>query len=113
MKATTDDSNRTACQGTEPSDRLAGGAQSHFSARRRAGCLSPAAQAQLLRGAIGHAAVLSDTPEKWAATVALLKQHGVDPAGYDDFEKGRALAIAASGVEPLRECACEGDVNVR
>ena len=60
--------------------------------------LPPAVQAQLLRSAIGHAAVLSDTPEKWAATIALLKQHGVDPAGYDDFDEGRPLAIAASGV---------------
>ena len=63
--------------------------------------LHPAAQEQLLRSAIGHAAVLSDTPEKWAATIDLLKQHGVDPVGYEDFEKGRPLAIAASGVAPF------------
>ncbi len=69
-------------------------------ARNSAG-LPPAAHSQLLRSAIGHAALLSDTPEKWAATVDLLKQHGVDPAGYEDFEKGRPLAIAASGVAPL------------
>jgi hypothetical protein len=53
---------------------------------------------QLLRSTIGHAAVLSDTPEKWAATIDLLKQHGVDPGGYEDFEKGRSAAIAASGI---------------
>jgi hypothetical protein len=44
---------------------------------------------------------LSDTPEKWAATIALLKQHGVDPSGFDDFDEGRPLAIAASGVAPV------------
>jgi hypothetical protein len=64
--------------------------------------LPPAAQSQLLRSAIGHAAVLSDTPEKWAATIGMLKQHGVDPAGFEDFEKGRPAAIAASGVAPVR-----------
>ncbi len=69
-------------------------------ARAPAG-LHPAAQSQLLRSAIGHAAVLSDTPEKWAATIDLLQQHGIDPVGYEDFEKGRPLAIAASGVAPL------------
>ena len=63
--------------------------------------LPPAAQSQLLRSAIGHAAVLSDTPERWAATIDLLKQHGIDPVGYEDFEKGRHLAIAASGVTPF------------
>jgi hypothetical protein len=63
--------------------------------------LPPAVQGQLLRSAIGHAAVLSDTPEKWAATIDLLKQHGVDPVGYEDFEKGRSAAIAASGVTPF------------
>ena len=69
-------------------------------ARAPAG-LHPAAQSQLLRSAIGHAAVLSDTPEKWAATIDLLQQHGIDPVGFGDFEKGRPLAIAASGVAPL------------
>ena len=68
-------------------------------ARAPAG-LSPTAQGQLLRSAIRHAAVLSDTPEKWAATIDLLKQNGVDPAGYEDFDKGRPLAITASGVAP-------------
>ncbi len=63
--------------------------------------LPPAVQSQLLKSAIGHAAVLSDTPEKWSATIDLLKQHGIDPVGYEDFEKGRPLAIAASGVAPL------------
>ncbi len=69
-------------------------------ARAPAG-LHPAAQSQLLRSAIGHAAMLSDTPEKWTATIDLLKQHGVDPVGYEDFETGRPLAIAASGVAPF------------
>ena len=63
--------------------------------------LPPAVHSQLLRSAIGHAAVLSDTPEKWAATIDLLKQHGVDPGSYEDFEKGRSAAIAASGVASL------------
>ncbi len=75
--------------------------------------LPPAVQANFIRSAIGHAAVLSDTPEKWAATIALLKQHGIDPAGYEDFDKGRTLAIAASGVRPLlndsAETATDGD----
>lgn len=47
----------------------------------------------LLRSAISHAALLSDTPEKWAATVAMLKQNGIDPVGYEDFEKGRPRAM--------------------
>jgi len=70
-------------------------------ARAPAG-LPPAAQSQLLRSAIGHAAVLSDTPEKWAATIDMLKQHRVDPAGFEDFEKGRPAAIAASGIAPVQ-----------
>ncbi len=65
--------------------------------------LSHAVQAKLLRSTIGHAAVLSDTPEKWATTIALLKQHGVNPEGYEDFDKGRSLAISASGVAPEPE----------
>ena len=68
---------------------------------RAPAALPPAVHNQLLRSAIGHAAVLSDTPEKWAATIDLLKQHGVDPIGYEDFEKGRSAAIAASGVTPF------------
>ncbi len=91
----------SAARGAEPRNALAGGAQHHSPARRGPHRLSPAFQAQLLRSAIGHAAVLSDTPEKWAATLALLKQHGVDATGYDDFDTGRPLAIAASGVAPL------------
>ena len=70
--------------------------------------LPPAVQDQLLRSAIGHAAVLSDTPEKWAATIDLLKQHGVDPVGYEDFEKGPYAAIAASGVTPFSQADPEG-----
>jgi len=62
--------------------------------------LSHAVQAKLLRSTIGHAAVLSDTPEKWASTIALFREHGVNPEGYEDFDKGRTLAISASGVAP-------------
>ena len=72
-------------------------------APRAPATLPPAVQDQLLRSAIGHAAVLSDTPEKWAATIDLLKQHGVDPVGYEDFEKGRSAAITASGVTPFSQ----------
>ena len=46
--------------------------------------------------------------EKWAATIDLLKQHGVDPDGYEDFEKGRSAAIAASGVTPFSGSNPEG-----
>ena len=70
-------------------------------ARAPAG-LPPTAQSQLLRSAIGHAAVLSDTPEKWAAMIDMLKQHGVDPVGFEDFEKGRPAAIEASGVATVQ-----------
>ncbi len=73
--------------------------------------LPPAVQDQLLRSAIGHAAVLSDTPEKWAAMIDLLKQHGVDPVGYEDFEKGRSAAIAASGVTPFSQAAPDETEN--
>lgn len=41
----------------------------------------------------GRCAVLSDIPEKWAETLELLKQNGVDPEGFEDFETGRELAI--------------------
>jgi hypothetical protein len=58
----------------------------------------PSVPAAWLASAIGHAAVLSDTPEKWAATIALLKGHGIDPEGYETFDKGRTSAIAASGL---------------
>ena len=57
----------------------------------------------LLASAIGHAAVLSDTPAKWESTIAMLKQNGVDPKGYEDFEKGRPAAIAAAGAQPPAE----------
>jgi hypothetical protein len=51
----------------------------------------------LLANTIGHAALLSDTPEKWASTIAMLRQNGVDPQGYADFAKGRPAAMAAAG----------------
>jgi hypothetical protein len=57
----------------------------------------------LLANAIGHAALLSDTPAKWETTIAMLKQSGVDPHGFEDFEKGRPAAIAAAGVAAPRE----------
>jgi hypothetical protein len=62
----------------------------------------PSARAQvnlsgLLASTIGHAALLSDTPAKWDSTVAMLKQNGVDPHGFEDFEKGRPAAMAAAG----------------
>ncbi len=57
----------------------------------------------LLASTIGHAAMLSDTPAKWASTVAMLRQNGVDPLGYEDFNKGRPAAMAAAGTEPPQE----------
>ncbi len=53
----------------------------------------------LLASTIGHAALLSDTPSKWASTIDMLKQNGVDPQGYEDFEKGRPAAMAAAGTQ--------------
>jgi hypothetical protein len=61
----------------------------------------------LLANAIGHAASLSDTPEKWEATIAMLKQNGVDPSGFEDFKKGRPAAMAAAGLSALQECEAE------
>jgi hypothetical protein len=104
MIGTVNATKSAANDGAHPRNTLAGNAGHHSPERRNPRPLSPAVQAQLLRSAIGHAAVLSDTPEKWAATIALLKQHGVDAAGFDDFEEGRPLAIAASGVTPLSDC---------
>ena len=52
----------------------------------------------LLANAIGHAAMLADTPAKWASTIAMLRRHGVDPQGYEDFDKGRTAAMAAAGI---------------
>lgn len=57
----------------------------------------------LLASTIGHAALLSDTPEKWASTVAMLRQNGVDPQGFEDFEKGRPAAMAAAGTPAPKE----------
>jgi len=58
----------------------------------------------LLASTIGHAALLSDTPEKWATTIAMLRQNGVDPEHYADFEEGRPAAMAAAGISgPERE----------
>ena len=59
---------------------------------------TPLSVPALLASTIGHAALLSDTPEKWASTVAMLRQNGVDPEHYADFEKGRPAAMAAAGI---------------
>ncbi|MGO9485895.1 MAG: hypothetical protein ACLPX9_15125 [Rhodomicrobium sp.] len=59
----------------------------------------PANVPGLLASTIGHAALLSDTPSKWASTIDMLKQNGVDPQGYEDFEKGRPAAMAAAGTQ--------------
>lgn len=42
---------------------------------------------------ISRAALLSDTPERWEGTIDLLKRHGIDPQGYEDFEAGRLKVI--------------------
>ncbi len=57
----------------------------------------------LLASTIGHAAMLSDTPAKWASTIAMLRQNGVDPHGYEDFDKGRSAAMAAAGTQTPEE----------
>ncbi|MBI4723921.1 MAG: hypothetical protein HY765_02650 [Rhodomicrobium sp.] len=67
---------------------------------------APGFPAALLASMIGHAALLSDTPEKWASTIAMLRQNGVDPQGYDDFKKGRMTAIEHSGI-PLSQDGTE------
>jgi hypothetical protein len=64
-------------------------------------CRAPLNTQALLASTIGHAALLSDTPEKWASTIAVLRQNGVDPEHYVDFEKGRPAAMAAAGVPGL------------
>jgi hypothetical protein len=65
---------------------------------------TPSNMPALLASTIGHAALLSDTPAKWASTIAMLRQNGVDPEHYVDFEKGRPAAMAAAGMSaPKRE----------
>ncbi len=67
---------------------------------------APSIAAALITNAIAHAAMLSDTPEKWTATLDMLRRNGIDPSGYEDFKKGRALAIAAgdgTAPEPAEE----------
>lgn len=44
---------------------------------------------------IARAAELSDSPEKWAKTLVIIRRNGVDPAGYEDFENGRLAIISA------------------
>ncbi|MGO9171973.1 MAG: hypothetical protein ACLP7P_08425 [Rhodomicrobium sp.] len=60
---------------------------------------SPLNLSVLLAIVISHAALLSDTPDKWASTIAVLRQNGVDPRGYEDFEKGRPAAMEAAGAQ--------------
>jgi len=50
----------------------------------------------LLAGVIARCAKLSDTPEKWEVTLAALRRHGVDTAGYETFPQGRDATIAAT-----------------
>jgi hypothetical protein len=59
----------------------------------------------LLASVIGHAALLSDTPAKWDSTVAMLKQNGVDPHGFEEFDGGRKAAIAAAGLAAPEDSA--------
>jgi hypothetical protein len=84
-----------------PRNALLGSVQQAVPARRPA----PVDLAPLLASAIGHAAMLSDTPEKWASTIAMLRQNGVDPEGYVDFDKGRPAAIYAAGIKAPDESA--------
>ncbi len=67
------------------------------------GTRAPSNVPVLLASTIGHAALLSDTPAKWATTIAMLRQNGVDPHGYEDFDKGRPAAMAAAGTQGPRE----------
>jgi hypothetical protein len=46
---------------------------------------------------IGRAAVLSDTPEKWAELIGILKHYGLDTLGFDDFKYGRPRVLAMAG----------------
>jgi len=66
-------------QARDVSSRQRSQPQNALLPNRAPAALPPAVHNQLLRSAIGHAAVLSDTPEKWAATIDLLKQHGGGP----------------------------------
>jgi hypothetical protein len=81
---------------------LAGAAQDHHPAPRKTLDMHG-----LLANAIGHAAALSDTPEKWDATISMLKQNGVDPSGFEDFKKGRLAAMAAAGLSAPQECEAD------
>jgi hypothetical protein len=72
----------------------------------------PSVPAAWLANTIGHAAVLSDTPDKWEQTVAMLRKTGINPEGYEDFQKGRAAAMAATGFLPPQN-ETEPDPNDR
>jgi hypothetical protein len=67
-----------------------------------------AAKAQL-RSAISHAALLSDTLDKWAATISMLRQSGIDPSGYEDFDKGRALLMTLASPAAQPDSGPDGD----
>ena len=54
--------------------------------------------AELLSAMIARAAVLSDTPGKWAETLLVFKRLGVDPAGYEDFDNGRKAVIESASL---------------
>jgi hypothetical protein len=88
-------------QGAAPRNALIPNASHPTSRPRRA----PMDLAPLLATAIGHAALLSDTPEKWASTIEMLRQNGVDPEGYADFEKGRPAALSAVGIRMVDDSA--------
>ena len=45
---------------------------------------------------IGNLALLADTPEKWAQTLQVAQQHGLNTQGYEDFDTGRRIALAMS-----------------
>ena len=87
----------TLAPGILPRNALIGAAALQAPASEPAGRTAPNMPV-LLANTISHAALLSDTPEKWASTIAMLRRNGVDPEHYADFEKGRPAAIAAAGV---------------
>ena len=101
--------NMTDVSARQPRNALLG---RRYTAHTGRGRLAHASQSELLRVMIGRAAILSDTPEKWAETVELLRRHGVDPVGFEDFEEGRPAAIAASGLSPFTNADPEeaGDI---
>ncbi len=92
----------TLAPSTPPRNALIGAAPLSAPAYQQAP-RAPSNLPVLLASTIGHAALLSDTPTKWASTIAMLRQNGVDPNGYEDFEKGRPAAMAAAGTPALQD----------